>query len=98
MGGGGDIKITVASSAGTKLSRQQSNQCQPRPLAESERLQKLLLGVLKRRTYGVDSGNRQARTSTVQIGPCKKYSEDGKRAMFSRSLYITKAFLWHQKF
>src|SRR6266849_5934947 len=81
MSGGGYIEITVASSAGTKFSGQQPNQGQARPLAEAERLEELPLGVFKCRIYCVDGGNWQACTSVPQIGPCKKYSEDSKRAM-----------------
>src|ERR1700722_13891379 len=81
MSGGGYVEITAESSSGTQFSREHSNQGQARPLAEAKRLQKLLLGVLKRGIYGVDSGNWQACTSALQIGPCKKYSEEKKRAM-----------------
>src|SRR5579862_4289997 len=63
MGGGRYIEIAVAPATRSQLSRQQSNQCQPRPLAETEWLKKLLPGMLKRRIDGIDSGNWQVGTS-----------------------------------
>src|SRR5260370_13447893 len=68
MGGGRYIEITVASATRSQLSRQQSNQCQPRPLAATKGLKKLLPAVLKRRIYGVDSGNSQVGTSAQKNG------------------------------
>src|SRR5258708_7540854 len=72
MGGGRYIEITVASATRSQLSRQQSNHCQPRPLAETKGLKKLLPGVLKRRIYGVDSGNWQVGTSAQRNGLASK--------------------------
>jgi len=41
-------------------------------LAETKWLEKLLPGVLKRRIYGVDSGNWQACTSALRIELCRE--------------------------
>src|SRR6202140_3061719 len=95
---GGKIEISVEPPPGAQFSRQQSNHRQTRPLAEAERLKELLLGMLKRRTYGIDSGNWQASTSVLQIGVCGKLLRSQKESNVSRSLISTKTVLKHQSF
>jgi hypothetical protein len=75
------MEISVAPSPGSQFARKHANQGESHPLAEAKRLQKLLLGVLERRIYGVDSGYRQVYTSVPKIGLSRKYSEAKKRAM-----------------
>src|ERR1700686_4429480 len=53
----------IASSAGTHLSGQKSDERQSHPLAESKRFQELCLGVLKCGIDCVYCGNRQVHTS-----------------------------------
>jgi hypothetical protein len=57
--------IEIAASAGTHFSRESSDQSQPRPLAEAERSQELLLGVAKRGIDGISRRDWQARTSLL---------------------------------
>jgi hypothetical protein len=59
--------IEIAASAGTHFSRESSDQSQPRPLAEAERSQELLLGVAKRGIDGISRRDWQARTSVLRI-------------------------------
>ena len=67
-----EVVIKIAASAGTGLSGQKSDECETYPLAKTEWLQKLLLGVLKGGMNGVNCGNRQEHTSGLQIGEYRK--------------------------
>jgi hypothetical protein len=67
------LEVAEVASPRTEFTGEKAHKREFRPLRHAERLQKLLFGVLKSWTNGVDGGNRQTRTSQSLSGLAARY-------------------------